>query len=72
MICPWRGEHSDPQAGLLPTGTDTVIFDADRADGWPSFHCSHDHCDGRGIADVIAIWGDADRYCARQFQRRTS
>ena len=72
VVCPWRTEHSDPQAGLQPTGTDTVLFDPDRASSWPSFHCSRDHCDGRSIVDVIAVWRDADRYCTRQFQRRST
>lgn len=69
VVCPWRGEHTNPAAGLEPMGTDTVIFDRTDDSGWPVFHCSHDHCDGRGIVDVMALWGDADRFCARAYRR---
>lgn len=69
VVCPWRNEHSDPDAGLDRSGTDSVLFNPERAGQWPGFHCSHDHCAGRGIADVMALWGDADRFCAREFQR---
>ena len=48
---------------------DTVIFDASRSDLFPPFHCSHAHCDGRGILEVMALWGDADRFCARAYSR---
>jgi P4 family phage/plasmid primase-like protien len=47
----------------------TVIWEA-RDGGWPGFYCSHNHCDGRRIEDVIAELGDADRYCAEEFVRR--
>ena len=64
VACPWDTEHSssDPDCS-----TATVIWEA--ADSWPTFHCSHAHCDGRGIRDVMALWGDADRYCGRAFQK---
>lgn len=68
VVCPWREEHSDPLAGLAPHGTDTVLFE--QAGRWPAFHCSHAHCDGRGIRDVMALWGDADRFCRRDYHRR--
>ena len=59
--CPWAAEHStddDEQS------TACVIWDCH--DGvWPSFHCSHAHCDGRGIRDVLQIWRDADAFCSR-------
>ena len=61
--CPWNGEHSTND---LETSSATVIWEADG--GWPTFHCSHDHCDGRSIRDVIARWGDADHYCAQQWR----
>jgi hypothetical protein len=62
--CPWDAEHqtTDPEHS-----TATVIFEADG--GWPGFFCYHDHCEGRNIRDVMALWGDADRFCAREFRR---
>lgn len=64
--CPFAGEHSTPSH---PMASDTVVWTA-RGALWPSFHCSHAHCAGRGIRDVLALWGDADRFCARPWQRR--
>lgn len=65
--CPWDAEHSsvDPDHS-----TATVIWESDG--GWPTFHCSHAHCDGRTIRHVMVLWGDADAYCARQFVRRVA
>jgi hypothetical protein len=65
--CPWDAEHSSIDSDH---STATVIWESDG--GWPTFHCSHDHCDGRTIRDVMAIWGDADAFCARQFARRAA
>jgi hypothetical protein len=58
--CPWGDEHTTTST----TGTDTVVWETGDA-GWPTFHCSHAHCDGRGLLDVIRLWGDADRFCAK-------
>jgi hypothetical protein len=58
--CPWEGEHSTDDDA---SSTATVIWNA--SDGkWPAFRCLHAHCDRRGIRDVLAAWGDADRFCA--------
>lgn len=65
--CPWEHEHTTTSS---PTSADTVIFDAKPPGLWPRFFCHHAHCDGRDISDVIALWGDADTYCASAFQRR--
>jgi len=67
VFCPWADEHTTDSG---PMGSDTVIFDPEHAEQWPAFHCSHAHCDGRGITAVMALWRDADEYCAREFQRR--
>ncbi len=64
VTCPWYNEHSTPD---MPHGTDTVIFEPNGA--WAGFHCSHQHCDGRSLRDVLRLFGDADRFCARAFQR---
>ncbi|CAG9264422.1 conserved hypothetical protein [Paraburkholderia unamae] len=64
IACPWSGEHST-QGG--PLDSSTVIWEP-RGGAWPSFHCSHAHCVGRGIQDVIALWGDADAFCTGSWQ----
>jgi hypothetical protein len=63
--CPWEGEHSNTSGDL---DTSTVIFTA--TEGWPGFHCSHDHCEGRTIRDVMQILGDADSFCTAQWGGR--
>jgi hypothetical protein len=62
--CPWHDQHSDERDA---TASDTVIFEPDREGGWPEFHCSHAHCKGRQIREVITLWGDADKFCAKQW-----
>lgn len=64
VACPWRDDHTNPGE----VGTGTAIFDGDGAT-WPSFECKHDHCTGRRIHDVIALWGDADRFCSAPYQQ---
>ena len=65
VTCPWSSEHSTPDQ---PHGTDTVVWQAE--DGrWPRFFCSHAHCEGRCIRDVMRLWGDADAFCARAWRR---
>jgi len=63
VTCPWADEHSTPDH---PEGTDSVIWEGDG--GWPTFHCSHAHCEGRGIREVMQILGDADHFCGQQWQ----
>ncbi len=63
VACPWIDEHST----TCEAGTDTVIWTTSTT-GWPVFHCSHSHCDGRTLRDVIALWGDADQFCAREWK----
>lgn len=65
--CPWDFEHSTVDDDR---STATVIWESDG--GWPTFHCSHAHCEGRGIRDVMALWRDADAYCTRKFDRRAA
>jgi hypothetical protein len=60
--CPWEYEHSNTGDAQ---NTSTVIFTS--TGDWPGFHCSHDHCEGRSIRDVMQLFGDADRFCARQW-----
>ena len=65
VVCPWSGTHSTkPRAN----DSSTVIFE--NPAGWPGFHCSHDHCSGLSIVDVMALWGDADAWCTKEWERR--
>jgi hypothetical protein len=66
--CPWDAEHSSADP---PHSTATVVWEGTGA-AWPTFHCSHAHCEGRGIRDVLALWGDADRHCALAWQRNAN
>lgn len=63
--CPWEHEHSTT-AGARDRGT--VIWESSDS-GWPTFHCSHNHCEGRKLIDVIALWADADSYCGTEWRR---
>lgn len=63
VLCPWQDEHTR-KGGKA----DTVIFT--NAEGWPGFFCHHAHCAGRNVLDVMRLWGDADNYCARQWEGR--
>jgi hypothetical protein len=65
VLCPWSDEHSTRQAA---TDSSSVVWET-AGTNWPTFHCSHAHCEGRGIRDVIARWSDADRFCARAWAR---
>lgn len=63
--CPWTEEHSTaPRQG----DSSTVVWETS-AGGWPTFHCSHAHCQGRQLADVLALWRDADGFCSRTWER---
>ena len=59
VLCPWEREHTDRTGA---ENSDTVVWEASGG-RWPRFHCSHSHCIGRGIQEVIALWGDANRSC---------
>jgi hypothetical protein len=64
VACPWEADHSNESG---PFDTSTVVWEA-RGALWPSFHCSHAHCEGRNVRDVLALWGDADRFCRRAWR----
>lgn len=61
VICPWEGEHTDPDY-TSETATGTVVWR-----GPPqTFLCSHSHCDGRKLHDALLKLGavsprDAER-----------
>ena len=60
VVCPWEHEHSTSNPG------DTIIYES-TGDSWAGYYCHHDHCCGRRIEDVMALFGDADQFCARQW-----
>jgi hypothetical protein len=63
VLCPWAEAHTDRRPA---EDSDTVVWEA--ADGrWPVFHCSHAHCNDRGLEDVMDLWGDADSFCSGEF-----
>ena len=74
VICPWHAEHTiddldpDTNEDLAPDKTDTVIWQG--ADGeWSSFHCSHNHCHGRKLIDVIRLYPQiADKHCREEWK----
>ena len=62
--CPWEHEHTDQRGA---EDSDTVVWEAIEGQ-WPTFHCSHAHCIGRTIKDVMKLWGDADTFCSQEFR----
>ena len=64
VLGPWDNEHSDQRPA---EDSDTVVWEAEGGQG-PKYHCSHDHCVKRKLKDVLLLWGDADSYCAAEFQ----
>jgi hypothetical protein len=61
--CPWEDQHTEQRPA---EDSDSVIWEAERGK-WPTFYCSHDHCQGQTIRDVINLWQDADHFCAGPF-----
>lgn len=63
--CPWEHEHSSPSHAM---DSSTVIWTTGDS-GWPTFHCSHSHCEGRRLPEVMALWDDADAHCGQAWRR---
>lgn len=59
--CPWKGEHTSH------SWADTIIYSTDGG-SWPGFFCHHAHCAARKIRAVMDFFGDADRFCGRQYE----
>lgn len=55
--CPWASEHTNG----IANAEDTVLYEDPGR--WPTFACSHSHCEGRDIKQVNELWGDIDSYC---------
>lgn len=62
--CPWDCDHSVEDDDR---STSTVVWEAEGS-SWPNFKCSHGHCDGRGIRDVLDVFGDADAFCGASWR----
>src|SRR5215831_13505776 len=62
VTCPWAHEHSKDKLG------DTVVWQS--GTGWPTFHCSHNHCEGRGILAVFDHFGadTINSHCSREYR----
>jgi hypothetical protein len=60
--CPFASEHTTPRRRR-----ETVVWDGQG--NWPTFHCSHAHCQDRTIRDVLGLWGDADEFCSVEYGR---
>jgi hypothetical protein len=51
--CPWAAEHSDGRG--KGRDSSTVLFSPLVGTLIGGFHCSHGHCEGRGLLDVLRI-----------------
>ena len=60
VTCPWAHNHTDGKNGE----TDAVLWT--EPNKWPTFNCSHAHCSGMDIKEVMALWGDADDFCTKE------
>jgi hypothetical protein len=62
VICPWREAHTTG----MPGDSSTVLFGPGEGEelGW--WHCSHAHCAGRGLRDVLAVFTPAEFAQARE------
>jgi hypothetical protein len=58
VVCPWAGLEHD-----ISCDSDTVIWETSET-GYPQFYCSHDHCEGRWMMDVIENLRDAALFCS--------
>jgi hypothetical protein len=54
VVCPWESQHS--KGGRFDSST--VLYAPGHGErlGW--FHCSHQHCQGRGIREVLRLFSD--------------
>jgi DNA polymerase I-like protein with 3'-5' exonuclease and polymerase domains len=66
--CPWQNEHT--RKNNAGADTSTVLWKGAHK-GWPRFKCSHAHCSGRNLKELLQ-WaqnkepGCVDQYCSRQ------
>jgi hypothetical protein len=60
VICPWSREHTKG----TPGDRSTVIFASQGGVGW--FHCSHAHCQGKGLRQLLPLFTEAERFQAER------
>ncbi len=65
VTCPWSAFHTTGNIN----DSSTIIFEGD-GNHWPTFYCSHSHCQGRGIKDVLDYFGPEviNRHCREEFK----
>lgn len=51
VVCPWWTGHTGQRRGE----SSTVVWQ--EPGQWPRFYCSHAHCNGRKLADIVALVG---------------
>lgn len=64
VLCPWESDHTEQRGA---EDSDTVIWEAEPGKR-PVFYCAHAHCADRTLSTVMDLWGDADRYCEREWE----
>jgi hypothetical protein len=62
VLCPWEAQHTTGQ----PYDTSTVLFAPHAGEAWGWWHCSHAHCAGRTIHDVLALFSAQELRDARR------
>lgn len=69
VTCPWEYQHTTGNGG----DTSTVIWESDNYK-WPTFHCSHEHCDGKDLSSVIEFFGPEiiNRFCGEHWLRAST
>jgi hypothetical protein len=61
-VCPWQAQGAHDKTSY----SDTVIWETSQS-GFPSFHCSHDTCAGRGsLVQLNSVMGDINDFCGGQ------
>jgi AAA domain/Bifunctional DNA primase/polymerase, N-terminal len=65
VCCPWLGQHT------MDGGEREAVSWQKIGDKWPTFQCSHTHCTGKGLGEVLE-WveskepGIVERFCSRE------
>ncbi len=65
VTCLWDNQHTTGSK----TDSSTIIWEGDGSK-WANFYCSHSHCHGKGLRDVLDHFGaqEVDRYCRMEFK----
>jgi hypothetical protein len=60
--CPWEDRHTKG----APFNTSTVLFGPGPGDRWGWLHCSHAHCQGRDLRDVLRLFSESELIPAKR------